>query len=106
MEAGSLRESITIKQRVSTQDGYGAVADTWSTVCTTRASFSPLAGREYFFARQMNSPAEAKFTIRYRAGINEDMRIAHRGSDYHIISVVNVGGIRKELLMYCRKVEA
>lgn len=48
IRAGSLRTRIRIQSPTISQDGYGAVVKTWSTVATRMASVTALTGKELY----------------------------------------------------------
>ena len=68
------------------------------------ASKDPLLGNEYFNALATNTKVAVKFNMRYVPGITNDMRIRHGDEIYEILSAVNVKGLNRELLCYCRLV--
>lgn len=107
MGAGQFREVITIQSPDnSARNKFGGVISGWTNFVTTRASFEPLIGREFFAAEQVNSQVEVKFRIRYREGIRSNFRVVHRGVPYEILyEPIDVGGNRRELLMYCKRVD-
>jgi SPP1 family predicted phage head-tail adaptor len=104
MWAGLLREKITVLAPSTTQNSYGEVVDTWTSVLETRAQLQPLIGREYFEAESTQSQVEVKFKLRYRSAIQNNYRVSHKGVTYHILSAIDVDGRGRELVLYCKKV--
>lgn len=106
MGAGTYREIIKIQsQSTSGRNEYGEVTSSWVDFLTTRASFEPLIGREFFSREQVNSQVEAGFRIRYRTGIKSGFRVLYRNDVYEILyEPIDVGGRHRELLIYCKKV--
>lgn len=107
IQAGRLRHIITIKYLKPTKSTFGGDnTQEWLDFLTNiRASKEPLIGKEYFQASAVQSLVEVKFRTRYRPGITRAMRIQHGNEVYEIISEpVNVQGLNKELLFYCRLV--
>lgn len=100
------RHKIDFLQRASGRDDYGEPSETWEPVKTgIWASKEPLLGNEYFVAFTTDSKVEVKFNMRYIPGITSDMRIKHGNEVYEIIGPpVNVKGLNRELLCYCRLV--
>jgi SPP1 family predicted phage head-tail adaptor len=96
---GKLRHRITILKRPDVRDGD------WSPIKTIWASKEPLLGREYFAAEAAHSKVEIKFRARFTLGIDNDMRIRHGNDDYEILSAIDVQGLKKELLIYCKLVK-
>jgi SPP1 family predicted phage head-tail adaptor len=88
------------------QDDFGEQTDTWKTFKSgIWASVEPLLGTELFTAFTANSKIEVKFNMRYITGIDNTMRIKYNNDVYEILSVVNVKGLNRELLCYCRMVK-
>lgn len=75
MLAGTLRHSITIESPVETPDGSGGSVSAWITLCTTRASVTPLSGRELVQAQSVQSDTSHRVVMRYRSGITAQCRI-------------------------------
>lgn len=102
--AGDLRERITFQQRAAGQDSLGAPNGAWADVVTLSAKAEPLSGREYFAAGQMQASIDVRFTIRYRTGLSETMRVVWRGEPYEIVSPpINTDGARDVLEIMCTK---
>jgi SPP1 family predicted phage head-tail adaptor len=98
------RYVIDIKSRLSTQNSYGEESSYTTLFSSIFAAKEPLIGRELYQAESVNSRVELKFRMHYFEGLDESMRVYCDGIDYEIISVVNVKGLNRELLLYCRKV--
>ncbi|MGO4185207.1 phage head closure protein [Paenibacillus sp. TAF43_2] len=99
-----LRHKITIKKRQPPQDEYGASLNEWVTVKTIWSSKEPLLGREYFAAEAAQSLVEVKFRCRFTKGIENEMRVYHGSDVYDILSVIDVMGQGRELLIYVKRV--
>ncbi|HZG83835.1 phage head closure protein [Paenibacillus sp.] len=108
MLAGRLRHKIVIKSPPTTRNSYGeqpAPDAEWTVFATVWASKEPLLGREYFAAEAAQSRVEVKFRIRYRDGINNTMRIVHGDDEYEILSAIDVQGLKREMLVYVKRVD-
>ena len=100
------RYKIDFLKRVDGYDDYGEPIDDWQPFKTgIWASKEPLLGNEYFNALTTNTKVEVKFNMRYVEGITNEMRIRHDGKVYEILSAINVKGLNRELLCYCRLVK-
>lgn len=101
------RYKIDFLERVKNYDEYGEPVDDWVPVegkTGIWASMDPLLGNEYFTALTANTKVEVKFNMRYVHGITNEMRIKQGNDLYEILSSVNVKGLNRELLCYCRLV--
>jgi len=100
------RHKITFLKHVVGRDKYGEPIDTWEEYKTAWASKEPLLGNEFFSSLTTENKIETKFNMRYIDGITSDMRIRHGNEIYEIIGQpVNVKGLNRELLCYCRLVK-
>lgn len=101
------RHKIDFLQQVSGRDEYGEPLDDWDDFkAGIWASYDPLLGNEFFTAQTTDNKVEAKFNMRYIPDITSEMRIRFNGQDYEIIGQpVNVKGLNRELLCYCKLVK-
>ncbi len=99
--AGRLSERIAIEQKSVTRAANGEEVVTWTTYATTWAEVTPLRGREFFAAAQMQDSIDYRIRIRYRSGVVPQMRIMWRGTPLDIVSVIDVGAMREELEIMC-----
>ena len=100
------RHKIDFLKRDTGYDEYGEPADVWNIYKSgIWASKEPLLGNEYFNALTTDTKVEVKFNMRYVDGIANEMRIRHGEEIYEILSAVNVKGLNRELLCYCRLVK-
>ena len=75
MNPGMMRERVTIQVAAAgARDAFGAAADTWVDVATVWAQIDRLSSREVLLAKQVESQASYKVTIRYY----DDLTTAHR----------------------------
>ena len=101
------RHKIDFMQRLTDRDDYGEPIDSWEIYKSgIWASRDPLIGNEFFTAFTTDNKIEVKFNMRYVDGITSDMRIKHGDKNYEILGQpVNVKGLNRELLCYCRFVK-
>lgn len=99
------RNKISFLQPSGTQNEYGEVVEGWTPFKDgIWASKLPLLGNEYFAAEQVQSKVEVKFECQYMAGVTNAMRIRDSEGDYEVLSAINVKGLNRDLLCYCKKV--
>lgn len=103
--AGDYRHKIIFLKNHGGQDDYGESMDDWQIFKSVYAAADPLLGNEYFTALTIDSKVEIKFNSRYISGITNDMRIQHNGKIYEMLSAINVKGLNRELLCYCKEVK-
>ena len=103
---GKYRHKIDFLKREVGADDYGEPIDDWPIFKGgIWASKDPLLGNEYFNALTANTKVEVKFNMRFVPGITNEMRIKHGNDIYEILSAINVKGLNRELLCYCRMVK-
>lgn len=91
LEAGKLRHRIKIERPVITQDqNNGAPITEWTEVATVWAAINPMSARDLIASQAEASKVMGRITIRYRADINETMRLVHeaKGDIYNIEGIL------------------
>ena len=107
MQAGRLRNRITIQQRATTQDSAGEPSNTWTTFATVWASVEPIRGREFFEAQKTSSSVTNRIIIRYSstvASVAPKMRVNFGSKYYDIEAVLNLEERDKEIHLMCAEV--
>ena len=101
MQAGKLRERVTIKQSDGSQDSFGAETGAMADVGTFWAAIEPLNGREFFEAQQEQSQVTTRIRIRHQGGITPQMVVVWGTRIYEIVSVINPEERDRELVLMC-----
>lgn len=101
---GDMRDRIDIQSKTETVDNAGQPIVSWSTsLAGEPAKYEPINGSEVMRGRQLESNVKVVFTIHYRPGITDDMRVLHNGKYYGILYVHEVDGGRRYLELQCEK---
>lgn len=112
MEAGSLRQRVTIEEpNQDVQNDFGEVVPApWSAVATIWGAVEPLSGRERWVGEsdQRLATATVRIRIRYRQGITPQMRVAHVDNAgqtryYRILEVRNLEMRDREIHLMCEE---
>ena len=85
-----LNRKIEFQQLVKTPTATGGFTQSWVSVATLWAKIKNTSGSELLHADQLGATSFSDFTIRYRANINELMKIVYRGIDYQIRHINNI----------------
>jgi SPP1 family predicted phage head-tail adaptor len=102
MRTGLLRHRVLIQRRASVQDAAGQVTFDWADFAQVWAEAQPLRGQELIAAQQAQSSITTRFRIRYRADLDETMRVTWDGRTYGIAAPpIDVDGRRKVLELMC-----
>lgn len=102
ISAGRMDRRIIIQQRTDTEDARGELVPTWATWATVWAQKQPLRGREFFSAGQMQTPADVRYRIRWRAGVLPTMRVLDGGVPHDIVGdPIDVDGAGVVLELMC-----
>lgn len=88
LKAGPLRHRVSLQERILTQDSDGNPITAWEEVSAPWASVEPLSAREFIAAQAQQSAVTTRIRIRYRDGVNAQMRVVHRGRTYNIQGVL------------------
>ena len=104
IHAGALNKKITIQYQAKARDSFGAEVITWTDAATVWAKITPLRGKEFFAAQQINAESTIKISIRYRSNINTTMRLKYGSRYFYILEMHNVDERSEELLFYCKEV--
>jgi SPP1 family predicted phage head-tail adaptor len=87
---GMLNRKIELQQLVKTPTATGGFTQSWVSVATLWAKIKNTSGSELLHADQLGATSFSDFTIRYRANINELMKIVYRGIDYQVRHINNI----------------
>lgn len=104
MDAGKLNRRITIQQPATTRGGSGGAAVAWADwKKDIWAKVIPLSGNERRVTDHGGEIAEARteFIIRYRAGVDETMRVLYKGKFYNIKHVKDVNDDHDIIVLTC-----
>lgn len=98
-----LHFTAVIKQPATSRDAYGAMATTWSTFTTARASMTSSQGAEDDAQGAQRGLLSHTVLIRYIAGVTNLMRVEIDSKTLEIIAVIEQGR-RHMLQLRCREV--
>lgn len=101
MNAGPLRDRITIQSFTESQSSSGAAVLTWSDVVTVWAEVRAATGYERFRTGTEIAQISHMIRIRYRAGVTPKNRILVDDRIFDITSVGDPDGRRIELMIWC-----
>lgn len=88
MNAGSLRDRVTIKSPPTAQDAAGQPTGSWSTVATVWADVRHPGGLEQIKAGAETSVVKASVRIRHMDGVDAGMQVVCGARTYDIRTVL------------------
>ncbi len=97
MNPGDFDQRITIQNVTESVDTFGQRVQSFSTLAVVWAKVEEKRGMEGEQSNQIVATRMVEFLIRYRAGLNERMRVVYRGNTYMIESIIS-GDERKNTL--------
>lgn len=103
VKAGDLPHRVEIQSFTETRDAYGGVTKTPVTDATVWARVSPLSGREYWQAAQVQSETTHEIEIRYRTRPEAKQRVLWGSRVFEILSVINPEERNVKLLLMCKE---
>jgi SPP1 family predicted phage head-tail adaptor len=90
LNAGALRETVTIERKQSASDGMGGQVVQWVALATVRGKVAPLSGREALQAMQLQASITHRIYVRYRSDLSAADRLILRGKPLQIRAVLNM----------------
>ena len=87
MNPGKMRDRIQI-QKKSEQSGPFPPLDEYEDYKTLWAEARFLRGRNFYAAKAANVKTDVEFIIRNCKGLDETMRVVHKGKNYEIEGIV------------------
>lgn len=88
MDAGKLRERVTVQQASESRNRLGESILSWTTFAEVWASIQGVSAREYLLAGQQQIDISHRVTMRYLPGLTQKMRLSWRGRTLEIVSVL------------------
>ena len=105
MQAGQLRDRITIQRKTAGTDAWGApLPDAWEDYTTVWANVRHLSGTESIKAGADVSVVRASIRIRWREGVDAGQRVLIGSAIYQIQAVMPDLGGREYVDMVCQVV--
>jgi SPP1 family predicted phage head-tail adaptor len=104
MRAGTLRNSCTLQQASTGQDGIGQPLTTWEDVEGFWGDIRHTGGLESIKAGTAASTVQASIRRRFRTGIHSGMRVVSGGTTYNILAVLPDVAAREYLDLVCEVV--
>lgn len=101
IEAGQLRERVTLQAPSVVRNSIGEPVPAWTDVDTVWAHVKDMSGREINAARAVQSEAVCRVTIRWRADISADMRVVRNGAVMVITAPPRMVGWKEFLELDC-----
>ena len=88
IQAGKLRERVTVQQATENRNRLGESISTWSTFSEVWASVQGVSAREFLLAGQQQVEISHRVKMRYLTGLTPQMRLSWRGRTLEIISIL------------------
>ena len=88
ISAAEFNQRITLQSKSVTRNAIGEEVVTWADSFTVWAKVMPLRGNAFYSANQQQHVIDARFLIRQRTGLVENMRLQWRGEPYDITSLI------------------
>lgn len=107
MEAGQLRQIITIKRPpAGAAAGLSRDMTGWETVCTCHAAVKPIRGKELWEAQQAQSLIDHRITLRMpKAAVTTACRVVYKGRVFAIQYKMDPDERGRWLVLMCTELE-
>ena len=90
IKPSDLNRKVELFSLTKTATPSGGFTQAWVSVDTMWAKVKNTSGNELMHADKLGATAFSDFTIRYRANINETMKLVFRTVDYQIRHINNI----------------
>ncbi len=104
IKAGDLRQTITLRKPDNHVNEKGRNITGWVDVATVKAGKADVSGREFYQAQAFHAEDVVTFTIRWRDDVKAAWRVVHRGDEYNILEVNQLGEMLDFMRLKCRLV--
>ncbi|MFN3584839.1 phage head closure protein [Phenylobacterium sp.] len=94
MRGGELDRRVTLLYATTEPNGLGEEVETWRTLATVWASYSPTSDGERVRAAEVAAVIEARFRIRWSrslTALTPKNRLRFEGREFNIIGVKEIG---------------
>ena len=88
MDAGTLRDRVTVQQATETRNSIGESLLSYTTFEVVWASVQGVSAREFLLAGQQQVEVSHRVKMRYLTGLTPQMRLSWRGRTLEIISIL------------------
>jgi SPP1 family predicted phage head-tail adaptor len=102
LDAGKLRERITIQQATERRNSLGETTLEWATFAERWASVEGVTAREALGAGQLEVSITHRVRLRYVTGLTQQMRLQWRGRTLEIVSLLEHNN-RSEHELICQE---
>ena len=103
--AQELNTRVELQRFTTTTNDFGEEIKAWTTYGQAFAKVESLVGREYVAAGAEAGEVNLKVTMRWRADTTRLDRVIVRGKAFEIIDAQDIKFQRRELLLYCKRIE-
>lgn len=100
---GALRERVRILAPSDTRDQIGGLVRVWATVADVWARVEEMSAGEQYRREQINTQAQFAVTIRFRADVTVNQRVAWRGRTFEITGRPNPDETRRFMRLACKE---
>ena len=102
INAGSLRERVTVQQASESRTALGETVLSWATFAERWASVEGVSSRESLTYGQQQISVSHRVRLRYLTGLTQSMRLVWRGRTLEIVSLLEHGN-RSEHELICQE---
>ena len=102
IDAGKLRERVTVEVARGTTNSLGETVLSWATTSAVWASVEGVSARESLGLGQQEIAVTHRVRLRYLPGLTQNMRLAWRNRTLHIVSLLEHNN-RSEHELICQE---
>jgi SPP1 family predicted phage head-tail adaptor len=102
---GALRHRLVLERPERASDEAGGFAETWVAEAELWTDLRPVRGREDVEAGRVTGAVTHEIALRWRPGVQPEMRFRHEARVFHIQAVIDVGERMRWLKCLCEERE-
>jgi SPP1 family predicted phage head-tail adaptor len=102
IDAGKLRERVTVEAASGSTNALGETVLTWATTSSVWASVEGVSAREALEFGKQETTVTHRVRLRYLPGLTQQMRFAWRNRTLDIVSLLEYGN-RSEHVAICEE---
>lgn len=103
MNAGTLKDRVTIQRYTADVDPAWGATPGWTDITEVWADVTPTGGTEKSDNAGIQTSNTHRVSLRYRSDLTSKDRLVYRGRKLEIVSVLDVDGAKRELLIEARE---
>jgi len=100
-----MRHTIILQNKTSTQNALGNRDESFVNVAVFKAAYIPRSGMMFVGGTMVHTDLQCEFRLRYSSIPQPDMYVYHDSIRYLIVSIIDIGGLHREMSIMCERIK-